>query len=197
MRVMTAVVLVLGAAMLVSGGLWVRSRFFAPPVVFDAPVGSGTLYALKTTTLAGQQADLGQFKGTVTLVVNVASNCGYTKQYAGLESLYRELAPRGFAVLGFPSNEFGGQEPGTAEEIGSFCQKNFGVTFPLFEKVVTQQAAGQSPVYAFLGESGSLPTWNFGKYVVGKDGRVRAFFPSRVEPGDPDLRAAIERALVE
>ncbi len=152
---------------------------------------------MNTKTLAGQQADLGQFKGTVTLVVNVASNCGYTKQYAGLESLYRELAPRGFAVLGFPSNEFGGQEPGTAEEIGSFCQKNFGVTFPLFEKVVTQQAAGQSPVYAFLGESGSLPTWNFGKYVVGKDGRVRAFFPSRVEPGDPDLRAAIERALVE
>jgi glutathione peroxidase len=185
------------AAVLVSGGLWARARFFAPPVVFETPVGSGTMYSLNTRTLSGQPAGLGQFQGKVTLVVNVASNCGYTKQYAGLESLYRELEPRGFAVLGFPSNEFGGQEPGTAEEIGSFCQRNYGVTFPLFEKVVTQQAEGQSPVYAFLGESGSLPTWNFGKYVVGRDGKVRAFFPSRVEPNDPALRATIERALAE
>lgn len=185
------------AVVLVAGGLYVRTRFFSPAVVFDTPVGDGSLYALTVKSLAGQPSDLGLFRDRVTLVVNVASNCGYTPQYEGLEALYKDLAPRGFAVLGFPSNDFAGQEPGTSEEIGAFCKRNYGVTFPLFEKIVTTASAGQSPVYAFLGQSGSLPTWNFAKYVVGRDGKVRAFFPSRVEPGDPTLRAAIERALAE
>ena len=98
-------------------------------------------------------------------------------------------------MLGFPSNDFGGQEPGTAAEIQDFCKLTYDVTFPLFEKVETKPGAGQSPVYAFLGQSGSLPQWNFGKYVVGKDGKVRAYFPSRTNPDAKELRDAIEQAL--
>ena len=114
-------------------------------------------YDLKVARLSGEPADLSAYKGKVALVVNVASQCGFTPQYAGLETLYRELAPKGFAILGFPSNDFGGQEPGTAEEIGQFCQRNYGVTFPMFAKVVTKAGPDQSPVYAFLGRVGLAP----------------------------------------
>jgi glutathione peroxidase len=166
-------------------------------VEFATPMGNGSLYDLKVRTLAGQPADLAVWRGKVTLVVNVASQCGFTPQYAGLEKLYRELAPKGFAILGFPSNDFGGQEPGSAEEIQQFCRRTYDVTFPLFEKVVTKAGPGQSPVYAFLGESGSLPQWNFAKYLIDKNGKVAAFFPSRVAPDAPELRAAIEKALAQ
>ena len=192
---MRVLVLTAVAVIVLAAGLWARSTLLAPAKEFSTPMGAGSLYALKVATLDGKPADLAAYQGRVTLVVNVASQCGYTPQYAGLEKLYRELAPRGFAVLGFPSNDFGGQEPGTAEEIGQFCRKNYGVTFPMFAKVVTQAGPEQSPVYAFLGESGSLPQWNFSKYVVDKDGKVAAFFPSRVAPDAPELRAAIEKAL--
>jgi glutathione peroxidase len=165
---------------------------------FMAQTAPGSLYDLKTETLVGHRpADLGQYRGKVALVVNVASYCGYTPQYAGLEKLHRELAPKGFAVLGFPSNDFGDQEPDSAEQIAEFCRLTYDVSFPMFAKVVTRPGAGQSPVYAFLGRSGNLPTWNFGKYVIGKDGRVRAFFPSDVTPDSPRLRDAIARALAE
>jgi len=156
--------------------------------------GVSSLYDLKTQTLLGKPADLGDFRGKVTLVVNVASYCGYTPQYKGLEALHRELKDKGFAVLGFPSNDFGEQEPGSAEEIATFCKRTYDVTFPMFSKVVTS-GAQQSPVYKFLGTTGHLPQWNFAKYVVGKDGRVRAFFPSEVTPEDPALRRAIADAL--
>ena len=157
--------------------------------------GPASLYDLKTQTLLGKPADLGDFRGKVTLVVNVASYCGYTPQYKGLEALHRELKDKGFAVLGFPSNDFGEQEPGTAEEIATFCKRTYDVTFPMFSKVVTHPGRDQSPVYAFLGASGHLPAWNFAKYVIGKDGRVRAFFPSEVTPEDPALRRAIAEAM--
>jgi len=183
------------AVTVLAAGLWAKSTFLAPSKEFSMPMGAGSLYDLNVTTLDGRPADLSVYKGKVTLVVNVASQCGFTPQYAGLETLYRDLAPAGFAILGFPSNDFGGQEPGTAEEIGRFCQKNYGVTFPMFAKVVTRAGPEQSPVYAFLGESGSLPQWNFSKYVVDKNGKVEAFFPSRVAPDAPELRAAIEKAL--
>jgi glutathione peroxidase len=98
-------------------------------------------------------------------------------------------------VLGFPSNDFGAQEPGTAEEIQTFCKLTYDVTFPMFEKVVTKSGGGQSPVYAFLGQSGHLPAWNFSKYVIDKQGRITAFFPSDVTPEDPKLRDAIAKAL--
>jgi glutathione peroxidase len=192
---MRVLLLTAAAVMVLAAGLWAKSILLAPAKEFSMPMGSGSLYDLKVTTLAGKPADLADYRGKVTLVVNVASQCGYTPQYAGLEKLYRELAPKGVVILGFPSNDFGGQEPGTAEEIGQFCQKNYGVTFPMFAKVVTKAGPDQSPVYAFLGESGMLPQWNFSKYVVDRDGKVEAFFPSRVAPDAPELRASIEKTL--
>ena len=107
----------------------------------------------------------------------------------------RELAGKGFSVLGFPSNDFGGQEPGTPQEIATFCKLTYDVTFPMFSKLVTKTGAEQSPIYRYLGTSGHLPAWNFGKYLVGKDGRVLAFFPSEVTPEAPELRRAITNAL--
>ena len=154
-----------------------------------------SFYAMKTSYLDGKPADLGVFKGKVTLVVNVASKCGFTPQYEGLEKLNRELAAKGFAVLGFPSNDFGNQEPGTAQEIAEFCKLTYGVTFPMFSKVVTKAGSDQSPIYKFLGASGHLPAWNFSKYLVGKDGKIIAFYPSDVTPEAPELRSAIAKAL--
>jgi glutathione peroxidase len=194
---MRIVLLTAFAVIVLAAGMWARSTLLAPAKEFAMHMGAGSLYDLNVARLSGETAELSSFKGKVTLVVNVASQCGFTPQYAGLEALYRELAPKGFAILGFPSNDFGGQEPGSAEEIGQFCQKNYGVTFPMFAKVVTKAGPDQSPVYAFLGESGSLPQWNFSKYIVDKDGKVAAFFPSRVAPDAPELRAAIEKALAQ
>jgi glutathione peroxidase len=161
------------------------------------PVSADSFYALKTTTLQGQPAELSQYAGKVALVVNVASQCGFTPQYAGLEKLYEELKGRGFVILGFPSNDFGGQEPGSPEEIATFCKKNYGVTFPVFSKLVTKAGPEQSPLYGYLGQSGSLPAWNFGKYLLGKDGKVVKYFPSKVTPESPELREAIEAALAK
>jgi glutathione peroxidase len=154
-----------------------------------------SFYDVETKALDGKPGNLAQYRGKVAVVVNLASKCGYTPQYAGLEKLYRDLAPKGVVVLGFPSNDFGGQEPGTAEEIATFCRTTYDVTFPLFEKSVTKAGPTQSPAYQFLGASGNLPAWNFSKYVIGKDGKVVAFFPSKVTPDSPELRAAIEKAL--
>src|SRR6185295_19100874 len=158
-------------------GLVVATLALAAPVQSGDTMASDSLYSLKTTALDGKPADLGEYKGKVALVVNVASQCGYTPQYAGLEKLHEELKGRGFVVLGFPSNDFGGQEPGTATEIRQFCSLNYDVSFPLFDKVVTKVGAGQSPVYANLQkQSGELPSWNFAKYLVGKDGKVLKFY---------------------
>ena len=154
-----------------------------------------SFYDFKTMTLLGKPADLSMYLGKVSLVVNVASKCGFTPQYEGLEGLQREMKGKPFNVLGFPSNDFGGQEPGTAVEIAEFCRLTYDVTFPMFEKVVTKPGAGQSPIYAFLGKSGSLPAWNFAKYVVDKKGVITAFFPSDVTPEAPELRAAIAKAM--
>jgi glutathione peroxidase len=154
-----------------------------------------SFYDLKTMSLDGKPGNLTQYRGSVSLVVNVASKCGYTPQYEGLEQLQREMKGKGFTVLGFPSNDFGGQEPGTAQEIATFCKLTYDVTFPMFEKVVTKKGPGQSPVYSFLGATGNLPAWNFSKYVVDKHGKVVAFFPSQVTPEDAALRAAIAKAM--
>src|SRR5262249_402433 len=123
----------------------------------EGPVSVDSFYALKTTTLSGQPADLRQYKGKVAVVVKVASQCGFTPQYAGLEKLYEDMKDKGVVVLGFPSNDFGSQEPGTPEEIGAFCKKNYGVTFPMFSKLVTKAGPDQSPIYSFLGQGGQLP----------------------------------------
>jgi glutathione peroxidase len=154
-----------------------------------------SFYDLKTSYLDGKPADLGVFRGKVTLVVNVASQCGFTPQYEGLEKLHRELSAKGFEVLGFPSNDFGEQEPGTPQEIATFCKLTYDVTFPMFSKLVTVAGAQQSPIYRFLGTSGHLPAWNFSKYVIGKDGHIVAFFPSEVTPDAPELSRAIAKAM--
>jgi len=171
------------------------SALLAPATAQQLRRSVASFYDLRTSTLLGQPAALAEYRGTVSLVVNVASQCGFTPQYEGLEKLQDEMKGRPFNVLGFPSNDFGGQEPGTAEEIATFCRLTYGVSFPMFEKVVTTSGPDQSPIYAFLGTSGHLPAWNFSKYVVDKQGRIVAFFPSEVTPEDPALRDAIAKAL--
>ena len=154
------------------------------------------LYAIDAASLDGADGKLSQYKGKVALVVNVASECGFTPQYAGLEKLWLDYKDKGLVVLGFPSNEFGGQEPGDAAAIQAFCTKNYGVTFPLFAKVEVKRGAGQSPVYQYLtSAAGAEPNWNFCKYLVSKNGRVLKFWKSPTTPESPELRAAVDAAL--
>jgi len=126
----------------------------------------------------------------------VASACGYTPQYAGLQRVYTKYKANGFAVLGFPSNDFGRQEPGSPEQIREFCSSKYRVDFPMFEKVQTKAGPGQAPLYAALEKgAGVLPSWNFGKYLVSRSGKVLKFYPSNVEPEAPELIQAIETAI--
>jgi glutathione peroxidase len=155
-----------------------------------------SFFDLGTHTLDGKSQPLSAYRGKVLLVVNTASECGFTPQYGGLEKLHEQYAAKGFAVLGFPSNDFGEQEPGSADQIQAFCSTNYGVTFPLFEKVKTK-GPEQSPVYAFLTKAHGEPRWNFHKYLVGKDGQVVAAFSSKVTPESPELRTAIDQALAK
>jgi glutathione peroxidase len=148
-------------------------------------------------SISGKPKSLADYKGKVLLIVNTASECGFTPQYKGLEALSEKYKAQGLAVLGFPANNFGGQEPGTESEIKSFCERNYGVTFDLFAKV---EAAGDniSPLYKYLtteaGFDGPV-AWNFGKFLADKDGKVIARFGSKVKPEDPELTDAIEKAL--
>jgi glutathione peroxidase len=153
-----------------------------------------SLHEITLRTLDGKPQSLAAYRGKVVLAVNVASECGFTPQYAGLQKLYADYRDRGLVVLGFPCNQFGAQEPGTAAQIESFCQKTYGVTFPLFEKLDVK-GAHQAPVYQFLTAKFGEPAWNFHKYLVSKDGQVLQAFPSKVAPESPELRAAIEAAL--
>jgi glutathione peroxidase len=155
-----------------------------------------SFYDLTVRTLDGTEQPLAAYRGQVVLVVNTASECGFTPQYAGLQKLHDEYGPRGFAVLGFPSNDFGGQEPGTPAEIGEFVSSRYQVAFPIFEKVETT-GDGQSPVYTFLTDGHGTPKWNFHKYLIGKDGRVAGEFPSKVTPESTTLRAAIDAELAK
>ena len=142
-------------------------------------------------------APICQYKGRVLLVVNTASQCGYTPQYEGLEKLYRRFKDKGLVVLGFPSNDFGGQEPGSNKEIAKFCEANYGVSFPMFTK--TSVAVGKvNQFYEKLTKaSGERPAWNFHKYLVDRRGAKALAFDTRVEPDDPKLVREIERLLAE
>ena len=158
-----------------------------------------TIYDIPLHTLDGEASSLAPFAGKTVLVVNVASKCGLTPQYEGLEQLQKTYEGRGFSVVGFPCNQFAGQEPGTAEEIQTFCSTTYGVTFPLFEKIDVN-GEDQSPLYAELektadaeGYSGDI-RWNFEKFLVTPDGSVQRFSPT-VTPEDPILVGAIEAAL--
>ena len=163
----------------------------AGPLSGKAPM---SLYDLSLQSLDGKPMPLAAFKGKVVLAVNVASECGYTPQYQGLQALQAEYAGRGFTVVGFPCNQFGGQEPGTAADIQAFCTSKFHVTFPMTEKVDVK-GQNQAPVYAFLTHDLGEPKWNFHKYLVGKDGHVLGAYPSKVTPESAELKAAIEAAL--
>ena len=162
----------------------------------SAESAAESFYALHTRTLLGEPVALDAFAGHVTLVVNVASKCGLTPQYAELEKLHAELKDRGFSVLGFPSNDFRNQEPGTPEQILEFCSSTYGVTFPMFEKVVVT-GEQKSEIYQFLARELEEPTWNFTKYLVDKRGRVLYRFAPRTLPSDTELREKIEAALEE
>lgn len=158
-----------------------------------------SLHSIPLTMNDGAESDFGRFAGKVVLVVNVASKCGFTVQYDGLEALYAKYRDRGFEILGVPSNQFGQQEPGTDEEIVEFCRQNFGVTFPLAAKADVN-GADAHPLYAALTNSG--PTgelepikWNFEKFLINNDGDVVARFGSAVTPDSPELVSAIEAAL--
>lgn len=146
------------------------------------------------TGLEGDERDLGSYAGNVVLVVNTASKCGLTPQFEGLQNIYGERHERGFEILGFPANNFMDQEPGTDSEIGEFCQRNYGVTFPMFAKtdVVGDDA---NPLFARLTAASEAPEWNFAKYLIGRDGSLVAKFPAGTEPEDPELVAAIEKEL--
>lgn len=155
---------------------------------------AASFFELRAPSIDGVSTPLSKWRGKVVLVVNTASQCGNTPQYAGLQQLWERYRSRGLVVLGFPANDFGHQEPGSEAEIKTFCSVNYRVTFPMFAKVVTR-GAGQSPVYRFLTAKHGEPEWNFHKYLVGKDGQViRAFAPA-MPPDDPELRTAIETAL--
>jgi glutathione peroxidase len=161
---------------------------------------SRSIYEIELPRLDGKPARLSDYAGKVVLAVNVASKCGFTPQYAGLQALNDRYADRGFVVLGFPSNQFFNQEPGSAEQIQEFCSINYGVTFPLFGKLDVK-GADQHPLYAILSEAsddagkvGNVK-WNFEKFLVGRDGHVVKRFRSKVVPEDPTLIGAIESLL--
>jgi glutathione peroxidase len=159
-----------------------------------------TVQDIPVNTLSGQPGSLGDLSAKTLLVVNVASKCGLTPQYEGLERLHERFSDRGFSVVGFPCNQFGGQEPGTAEEIAEFCSLSYGVTFPMFEKIEVN-GPGRHPIYTELtavpdatGAAGDIQ-WNFEKFLVGPDGAILGRFRPRTEPQDAELVAAIEAAL--
>jgi glutathione peroxidase len=146
-------------------------------------------------TIDGKDKKLSDYKGRALLVVNVASACGLTPQYTGLEKLHREFKDKGLSVLGFPANEFGAQEPGTNDEIKSFCSTKYDVTFDMFSKVVVK-GDGIDPLFAHLtAEKGGAIKWNFNKFLVGKNGEILERFEPQVEPNAPEVLAAIQRAL--
>jgi glutathione peroxidase len=161
-------------------------------------VHAESIYDLKLKDIDGKDVALSDYKGKVLLIVNVASKCGYTKQYAGLEALYQKYKSRDVVVLGVPCNQFGGQEPGSNAEIKEFCSTKFNVTFPMFDKIDVN-GAGRAPLYTLLaGKDSPFPgdiKWNFNKFLISKDGKVINRFDSKVAPESPELMAAVESAL--
>lgn len=178
-----------------------------PAVLMALPPGEGpiapaaaapacsALLNRSLTTIDGKPRSLCDFAGQVMLVVNTASQCGYTPQYEGLEALYRKYQSQGFVVLGFPMNDFGGQEPGSNKQIAEFCVNQYAIEFPMFEKT-SLRGPSANPLYADLAKAtGKSPQWNFHKYLVGRDGKTVTSFETSVEPSDRRLVGAIEKSL--
>jgi glutathione peroxidase len=166
------------------------------PAAFPAP----NIYDFTLNSIDGQPAPLAAYKGKVVLIVNVASKCGFTPQYAGLEKIYSEFKGQGFVVLGFPANNFGSQEPGTNEEIKTFCTRTYNVTFPMYAKS-SVKGSDINLLYSYLTSKELNPStggpiqWNFTKFLVGRNGAILARFEPKVKPDSPEVIAAIEKAL--
>jgi glutathione peroxidase len=191
----TALLLSLGAAALVSTAPAQAQATAAAPLM-KAPASCPAVLKHTFNRLQDDSPqDLCQYAGKVVLVVNTASYCGFTKQYDGLEKLYAKYAPRGLVVLGFPSNDFGKQEPGNSKEIADFCYNTYGVKFPMFAKS-SVIGPDTNPLHSELTKiTGNAPKWNFTKYLIDRNGKVLEYFPSKVTPQDPALVSKIEQAL--
>jgi glutathione peroxidase len=174
-----------------------RKLILAGVAMTAALFGASNVLDFTLNSIDGKPAPLTQYQGKVVLIVNVASRCGYTPQYTGLEKVYEKYKDQGFVILGFPANNFGAQEPGTNEEIKTFCSSKYNVTFPMYSKI-SVKGADIHPLYQFLttnpGTAGDVK-WNFTKFLVGKDGKVIARFESAVTPESPEVTSAIEKAL--
>ncbi len=156
-----------------------------------------TAYDFTLNSLQGETMPLRRFAGRPLLIVNTASKCGFTPQYGGLQALWSRYEPDGLAVIGVPSNDFGGQEPGGADEIGAFCSRNYGVSFPMTEKLHVR-GPETHPLFGWLGQEGGMlsrPRWNFFKYVIGRDGRLAGWFSSITAPGSARVQKALEKVL--
>jgi glutathione peroxidase len=163
-----------------------------------APGAPVSVYDFKVKTIDGKEASLGAYKGKALLIVNTASKCGYTPQYAGLEALYEKYKDQGLVVLAFPSNDFGGQEPGSNAEIKTFCELKYKTTFPLFEKIDVKGDSA-APLYKYLtglpGKQGGAITWNFNKFLVAPDGTVVEHFDSKADPSGTAFTQKVEQVL--
>jgi glutathione peroxidase len=171
----------------------------AGAILMAAGGGAASVYDYTVNSIDGKPTPLADFKGKVVLLVNVASRCGYTPQYTGLEALYEKYKDQGFVIVGFPANNFGAQEPGTNEEIKTFCKSKYSVTFPMMAKV-SVKGDDTTPLYQFLTTKANPATegeikWNFTKFLVDKDGNVIARFEPKVTPEDPALVGAVEKTL--
>ncbi len=175
-----------------------RTKIFATALVFGTIAmtasAASSVYDFTEKSIDGTPTPLASYKGKVALVVNVASQCGFTPQYAGLESLYKKYKDQGFVILGFPANNFGSQEPGSNEEIKTFCTRKFAVDFPMFSKI-SVLGDDKAPLYKYLTGTGPEVKWNFTKFLVDKTGKVVARFDSSVTPESPEVTAAVEKAL--
>lgn len=167
-------------------------------IFLQAMAHAASIQEIALKDIDGKDTSLAAYKGKVLLIVNVASKCGYTPQYKSLEAVYEKYKDKGLAVLGFPCNQFGGQEPGTNEEIKQFCSSKYNVTFPMFDKLEVN-GPNRHPLYtALAGTSSPYPgdiKWNFNKFLIGRDGKILKRFDSNVKPDSPELTAAIESAL--
>ena len=161
-----------------------------------------SVYDFSALSLDGQSVPLTQYRGQILVIVNTASKCGFTPQYAGLERIYKKYVDKGFVILGFPANDFRHQEPGTDEEISTFCTTKYGVTFDMFSKVVVK-GDGQCPLYAYLTSAETDPrfpgdiTWNFEKFLIGRDGKIEARFKPKTQPESSEVIGAIEAELAK
>jgi glutathione peroxidase len=188
------------AATLTIGGYFFLSG--SPVEVVEADTLKKSIYKYKMKDIDGKEVKLGQYKGDVLMVVNTASKCGYTPQYEGLEAIYLKYKDKGFSVLGFPANNFGGQEPGTESEIKEFCTTKYKVTFPMFAKI-SVKGADQDPLYAYLTSKEKNPdfagdiTWNFNKFLIDRHGKIVARFSSKDKPDSETVTKAIEKYLAE